>query len=165
MNARIQVEHPVTEAISGIDLVEQQLLIADGQSLGLIQETIALTGHAIEGTDQRRGLEQRLPAVAGIVRRAAWPAGPGIRVDSHIAAGGTVPALYDSLIGKVIVTGRSREEAVARLVAALATLEIDGVETTAGLHRWVASDPRFAAGGVDTRFLDGYGAVDDLAHG
>jgi acetyl-CoA carboxylase biotin carboxylase subunit len=165
MNARIQVEHPVTEAISGIDLVEQQLLIADGQPLGLIQETIALVGHAIEVRINAEDWSDNFRPSPGIVRRVAWPAGPGIRVDSHIAAGGAVPALYDSLIGKIIVAGNSREEAVARLAAALAMLAIEGVETTAGLHRWVASDPRFAAGGVDTSFFDGYGAVDKLADG
>ena len=156
MNARIQVEHPVTEAISGIDIVEQQLIIADGQPLGLNQEVIALTGHAIEVRINAEDWRNDFRPSPGIVRRAAWPAGPGIRVDSHIAAGGTVPALYDSLIGKIIVAGGSREEAVARLAAALATLEIDGVETTAGLHRWIAADPRFAAGGVDTRFFEDF---------
>ena len=165
MNARIQVEHPVTEAISGIDIVEQQLIIADGQPLSLNQETITLTGHAIEVRINAEDWRHDFRPSPGIVRRAAWPAGPGIRVDSHIAAGRTVPPLYDSLIGKIIVTGGSREEAVARLARALGTLEIEGVETTAGLHQWIAADPRFAAGGVDTRYFEGFGTVEDSARG
>ena len=156
MNARIQVEHPVTEAVTGIDLVEQQLLIASGAPLGLSQETIALGGHAIEARINAEDWRRDFRPSPGTVRRAAWPAGPGIRVDSHIAAGGKVPPLYDSLLGKLIVSGADRAEAVARLRAALDTLEIEGVETTAGLHRAIAADPRFIAGGVDTRFFEGF---------
>ena len=156
MNARIQVEHPVTEAISGIDIVEQQLIIADGQPLGLTQEVIALTGHAIEVRINAEDWRHDFRPSPGIVRRAAWPAGPGIRVDSHIAAGCQVPAQYDSLIGKVIVVGGDRDEAVDRLGAALGALAIEGVETTTGLHRRIAADPRFTAGGVDTRFFEGF---------
>jgi acetyl-CoA carboxylase biotin carboxylase subunit len=156
MNARIQVEHPVTEAVTGIDLVEQQLLIASDEKLGLSQETIALDGHVIEARINAEDTRNDFRPSPGTVRRAAWPAGPGIRVDTHISDGGKVPALYDSLIGKVIVSGRDRAEAVARLGAALDALEIQGVETTAGLHRKIASDPRFIAGGVDTRFFEGF---------
>ena len=156
MNPRIQVEHPVTEAVTGIDLVEQQLLIAAGEPLGLSQETIALDGHAIEARINAEEWRHDFRPSPGTIRRAAWPAGPGIRVDSHIAAGGKVPPLYDSLIGKLIVSGRNRAEAVARLRAALDALEIEGVETTTGLHRAIASDPRFTAGAVDSRFFEGF---------
>ena len=156
MNARIQVEHPVTEAISGLDIVEQQLIIADGQPLGLNQEVIALTGHAIEVRINAEDWRHDFRPSPGIVRRAAWPAGPGIRVDSHIAAGSQVPAPYDSLIGKIIVAGGDRDEAIVRLQTALEALAIEGVETTAGLHRRIAADPRFTAGGVDTRFFEGF---------
>jgi acetyl-CoA carboxylase biotin carboxylase subunit len=90
-----------------------------------------------------------------VVTRAAWPAGKGIRVDSHIASGGMIPPYYDSLMGKLIVWGEDRPTAVARLASALASLAIEGVATTAPLHRRIAADPRFAAGGVDTRFLEG----------
>ena len=157
MNARIQVEHPVTEAVTGIDLVEQQLLIAGGEPLGVRQETIALEGHAIEARINAEDGRRDFRPSPGTVRRAAWPAGPGIRVDSHIADGGKVPPLYDSLIGKLIVSGSDRAEAVARLRSALDALEIEGVETTAGLHRAIAADPRFVQGGVDTRFFEGFG--------
>ena len=156
MNARIQVEHPVTEAVTGIDLVEQQLLIPGGAPLSLRQETIALEGHAIEARINAEDWRRDFCPSPGIVRRAAWPAGPGIRVDTHIAAGFKVPPLYDSLIGKVIVSGKDRAEAVTRLRAALDTLDIEGVETTTGLHRAIAQDPRFVKGGVDTRFFEGF---------
>jgi acetyl-CoA carboxylase biotin carboxylase subunit len=156
MNARIQVEHPVTEAITGIDLVEQQLLIAAGEALGLSQETIALEGHAIEARINAEDWRHDFRPSPGTIRRAAWPAGPGIRIDSHIAAGGKVPPLYDSLIGKLIISGATRAEAVERLRSALEALEIEGVETTAGLHRSIAADSRFVQGSVDTRFFEGF---------
>jgi acetyl-CoA carboxylase biotin carboxylase subunit len=156
MNARIQVEHPVTEAVTGIDLVEQQLQIADGQPLALTQEMIALEGHAIEVRINAEDPAADFRPSPGRVTRAAWPAGPGIRIDSHIAHGGKVPPLYDSLIGKVIVSGADRAEAVARLGEALAALEIEGVASTAPLHRKIAADPRFVSGGVDTRFFQGF---------
>ncbi len=154
MNARIQVEHPVTEAVTGVDLVEQQLLIADGQPLGLRQDMVRIEGHAIEVRINAEDWRADFRPSPGRITAVAWPAGPGVRVDTHIHAGGRVPPFYDSLIGKLIVAGRDRAEAVARLGGALAVLEVEGVETTAGLHRLIAADPRFAAGGVDTRFFE-----------
>lgn len=159
MNARIQVEHPVTEQISGVDLIEQQLLIADGQPLRLTQNKVHLTGHAIEMRINAEDWRQDFRPSPGRVNRAAWPAGPGIRIDTHIASGSVVPPYYDSLMGKLIVFGASREEAVATLQQALAASAFDGVETTVGLHRLIATDPRFTAGAVDTRFFEG------MAHG
>jgi len=159
MNARIQVEHPVTEAVTGIDLVEQQLLVADGQPLGLRQDEIRLAGHAIEVRINAEDADADFRPSPGTVTRAAWPAGPGIRVDTHVGNGGKVPPFYDSLIGKLIVRGDDRPAAVARLAAALDTMAIEGVHTTQGLHRRIAADPRFITGGVDTRFFGG------LAHG
>ena len=154
MNARIQVEHPVTEAVTGIDLIEQQILIAEGHELGLVQDAIRLEGHAIEARINAEDWRRDFRPSPGTVRRVAWPAGRGIRIDSHIADGGDVPPHYDSLIGKLIVSGRDRAAAVERLRAALGSLRIEGVETTAGLHRRIAADPRFAAGGVDTGFFE-----------
>ncbi|MDB5719323.1 MAG: ATP-grasp protein [Sphingomonas bacterium] len=159
MNARIQVEHPVTEQVTGIDLIEQQLLIADGEPLGLRQEEIGCHGHAIEVRINAEDWKADFRPSPGTVRVAAWPAGNGIRVDSHIGGGGVVPPFYDSLIGKLIVSGATRAEAVSRLAAALDALRVEGIETTAGLHRRIAADPRFVAGGVDTRFFEG------LTHG
>jgi acetyl-CoA carboxylase biotin carboxylase subunit len=155
LNARIQVEHPVTEAITGVDLIEQQLLIASGNPLSLTQDMIRPLGHAIEVRINAEDPDADFRPSPGRVIRAAWPAGPGIRVDTHIAAGGEVPPFYDSLIGKLIVHAPTRAEAVARLAHALSVLTIDGMATTAPLHRRIARDPRFASGGVDTNFLAG----------
>ncbi len=157
MNARLQVEHPVTEAVTGIDLVEQQLQIADGQPLSLTQDMVRLAGHAIEVRINAEDPAHDFRPSPGRVTRAAWPAGPAIRVDTHVADGSSVPPLYDSLIGKLIVSGGDRAEAVAWLGEALAALEIKGVASTAVLHRRIAADPRFVAGGVDTRFFEGFG--------
>ncbi|KRB78785.1 MULTISPECIES: acetyl-CoA carboxylase biotin carboxylase subunit [unclassified Sphingomonas] len=154
MNARIQVEHPVTEAVTGIDLVEQQLLIADRQPLGIAQDDVKVTGHAIEVRINAEDWTADFRPSPGKVARAAWPAGPGIRVDTHIESGGAVPPYYDSLMGKLIVQGAGRREAIARMAAALDTLEIDGVASTAPMHRAIMADPRFAAGAVDTRFFE-----------
>jgi acetyl-CoA carboxylase, biotin carboxylase subunit len=155
LNARIQVEHPVTEAITGVDLVEQQLLIAAGKRLSLTQAMVRPQGHAIEVRLNAEDPDDDFRPSPGRIARAAWPAGPGIRVDTHIAAGGEVPPFYDSLIGKLIVHGATRDAAVMRLRAALSDLAIEGVPTTAALHRRIAADPRFAAGGVDSSFLAG----------
>ena len=159
MNARIQVEHPVTEAITGVDLIEQQLLVADGQRLGLAQDDVSITGHAIETRINAEEWTADFRPSPGTVQRAAWPAGAGIRVDSHIASGDEVPPFYDSLIGKLIVLGTDRAEAVERLDGALRAMQIEGVATTVDLHGRIVADPRFRAGGVDTRFFEG------LAHG
>lgn len=153
MNARIQVEHPVTEAISGIDLIEQQLLIADGNPLGLKQDNVSLSGHAIEVRINAEDPGADFRPSPGVVTRAAWPAGAGIRVDTHISSGQTVPPFYDSLIGKLIVHGATREEAVTRLSSALASLTIEGIHTTVELHQRIAAQAAFRAGGVDTRFF------------
>jgi len=159
MNARIQVEHPVTEMVTGIDLIEQQLLIADGQPLGIDQAHVGWHGHAIEVRINAEDWQADFRPSPGTVAVARWPAGPHIRVDSHIENGGAVPPYYDSLIGKLIVHGADRAEAIARMGAALDALELTGVATTAGLHRRIMADPRFRAGAVDTRFFEG------LAHG
>ncbi len=155
LNARIQVEHPVTEAITGVDLVEQQLLVASGKPLGLTQAMIRPVGHAIEVRINAEDPDADFRPSPGRVTRAAWPAGEGVRVDSHIANGGEVPPFYDSLMGKLIIHGATREQAVERLTRALATLQIEGLPTTTPLHRRIAIDPRFIAGGVDTGFLAG----------
>lgn len=159
MNARIQVEHPVTEEITGVDLVEQQLLIADGNRLSLTQDMVQAEGHAIEVRLNAESWADDFRPSPGTAVRAAWPVGEGVRVDTHMPRGGVVPPFYDSLIGKLIVRGDTREEAVARLTAALDRLEIEGIATTADLHRAIMRDPRFRAGGVDTRFFEG------LTHG
>ncbi len=155
MNARIQVEHPVTEEITGVDLVEQQLLIADGYRLTLTQDMVQPDGHAIEVRINAESWADDFRPSPGTAIRAAWPVGPGVRVDTHMPRGGVVPPFYDSLVGKLIVRGATRAEAVERLTAALDMLSIEGISTTADLHRAIMRDPRFQAGGVDTRFFEG----------
>jgi acetyl-CoA carboxylase biotin carboxylase subunit len=155
MNARIQVEHPVTEMVTGLDLIEQQLLIAEGQLLGLTQDEIALNGHAIEVRINAEDATADFRPSPGLVTRAAWPAGPGIRVDTHIEGGGLIPPFYDSLMGKVIASAANRDAAVSRVASALNSLELEGVATTAPMHQRILADPRFIAGTVDTRFFEG----------
>lgn len=155
MNARIQVEHPVTEEITGVDLVEQQLLVADGLRLSLTQDMVMPSGHAIEVRINAEDWAHDFRPSPGRATRADWPAGEGIRVDTHMAAGGEVPPYYDSLVGKLIVHGATRAEAVERLKEALDRLSIEGFATTTDLHRAIARDARFVAGGVDTRFFEG----------
>jgi acetyl-CoA carboxylase biotin carboxylase subunit len=153
MNARIQVEHPVTEAISGLDLVAEQIAVAEGGPLRLAQDDVRLAGHAIECRINAEDPGQGFRPSPGTVTRAVFPAGPGIRVDTHVQAGSAVPPGYDSLLAKLIVTGRDRADALARLRGALTRCEIGGVATTATLHAALAADPEFARGGADTGYL------------
>jgi acetyl-CoA carboxylase, biotin carboxylase subunit len=169
MNARIQVEHPVTEAVCGLDLVAEQIAVAEGRPLRLAQEDVRLGGHAIECRINAEDPATGFRPSPGTVTRAVFPAGPGIRVDTHLQAGTAVPPGYDSLLAKVIATGRDRAEALARLRSGLARCEIDGVATTIGLHAALAADPEFARGGADTgylaRFLDRELASNGSVHG
>jgi len=153
MNARIQVEHPVTEAICGLDLVAEQIAIAEGCPLRLTQDDVELTGHAIECRINAEDATDGFRPSPGTVTDAVFPAGQGIRVDTHIQAGAAVPPWYDSLLAKLIVSGRDRAEALARLRGALARCEIGGVATTIPMHAALAAQPEFARGGVDTGWL------------
>jgi len=159
MNARIQVEHPVTEAVCGLDLVAEQIAVAEGRPLRLAQDDVRLAGHAIECRINAEDPADGFRPSPGTVTRAVFPAGPGIRVDTHLQAGAAVPAGYDSLLAKVIASGRDRAEALDRLRRALARCEIAGVATTIPLHAALTAQPEFARGGVDTgylaRFLEG----------
>jgi acetyl-CoA carboxylase, biotin carboxylase subunit len=153
MNARIQVEHPVTEAICGLDLVAEQIAVAEGRPLRLAQDDVRLAGHAIECRINAEDPADGFRPSPGTVTRAVFPAGPGIRVDTHLQAGSAVPAGYDSLLAKVIASGRDRAEALDRLRRALARCEIAGVATTIPLHAALTAQPEFARGGVDTGYL------------
>jgi acetyl-CoA carboxylase, biotin carboxylase subunit len=153
MNARIQVEHPVTEAICGLDLVAEQIAVAEGRPLRLAQDDVRLAGHAIECRINAEDPADGFRPSPGTVTRAVFPAGPGIRVDTHLQAGAAVPAGYDSLLAKVIASGRDRAEALDRLRRALARCEIAGVATTIPLHVALTAQPEFARGGVDTGYL------------
>jgi acetyl-CoA carboxylase, biotin carboxylase subunit len=153
MNARIQVEHPVTEAITGLDLVAEQIAVAEGRPLRLAQGDVRLDGHAIECRINAEDPADGFRPSPGTVTAAVFPAGPGIRVDTHLQAGSAVPAGYDSLLAKVIASGRDRTEALARLRRALARCEITGVATTIPMHAALAAQDEFARGGVDTGYL------------
>jgi acetyl-CoA carboxylase biotin carboxylase subunit len=153
VNARIQVEHPVTEAVTGLDLVAEQIAVAEGRRLGLSQAGVRLDGHAIECRINAEDPAGGFRPNPGTVTSAVFPAGPGIRVDSHIQAGSAVPPQYDSLLAKLIVSGASRAEALSRLRGALGRCEIGGVATTLPVHAALAADDEFAAGGVGTEYL------------
>lgn len=153
MNARIQVEHPVTEAVSGIDLVAAQLRIAEGGGIGLTQAEVALAGAAIECRVNAEDPARDFMPSPGTVAAAQWPEGDGIRVDSHIVDGASIPPFYDSMIGKVIAYGADRGEALARLAAALERTRIEGIATNIAFQSRILADPDFARGGVDTGFL------------
>ncbi len=156
VNARIQVEHPVTEAVTGLDLVAEQIAVAEGRGLRLAQADVGLRGHAIECRINAEDPAAGFRPSPGTVTSAVFPAGPGIRVDTHVQAGSAVPPQYDSLLAKLVVSGPSRAEALARLRGALARCEIGGVATTLGVHAALAADAEFAAGGVATDFLAGW---------
>jgi acetyl-CoA carboxylase biotin carboxylase subunit len=153
MNSRIQVEHPVTEAVTGIDLVAEQIAIAGGEGLRIRQDEVGLRGHAIECRINAEDPACDFRPSPGIVRAAVWPAGEGIRVDTHIEAGSSVPPFYDSLLGKLIAHGRDRAAALAVLERALAATRIDGVATNRAFHQRVLADAAFRRGGVDTSFV------------
>jgi acetyl-CoA carboxylase biotin carboxylase subunit len=156
LNARIQVEHPVTEAVTGLDLVAEQIAIAEGRGLRLSQSGVDVGGHAIECRVNAEDPVEGFRPSPGTVTSAVFPAGPGIRVDTHIQAGSAVPPQYDSLLAKLVVSGADRAQALARLRGALARCEIEGVATTLGVHAALAADAEFAAGGVATDFLAGW---------
>jgi acetyl-CoA carboxylase, biotin carboxylase subunit len=153
LNARIQVEHPVTEAVTGLDLVAEQLAVAEGRPLRLAQAEVTPAGHAIECRINAEDPEQDFRPSPGTVTAAVFPAGDGVRVDTHVQAGAAVPPHYDSLLAKLIVHGPDRPAAVARLQGALRRCEIAGVATNLALHERLVRHPEFVAGGVGTAFL------------
>jgi acetyl-CoA carboxylase biotin carboxylase subunit len=156
MNARIQVEHPVTEALTGLDLVALQLRIAGGEPLGLAQNDVAFDGCAIEARVNAEDPARDFQPSPGRIGEAVWPAGEGLRVDTHVVSGSLVPPFYDSLLGKVIAHGPDRATALARLETALRATRLEGVATNAAFLADVIADREFAKGGVDTGFLARY---------
>jgi acetyl-CoA carboxylase biotin carboxylase subunit len=154
MNTRIQVEHPVTEMVTGLDLVRLQLQVAAGDPLPLTQEQVTVTGHAIECRINAESPEQDFRPSPGRITRWAAPEGPGVRLDTHCFEGYVVPPFYDSLLGKLIVHGRDRAEALRRMKAALRSFEVEGVATTIPFHRWLLEQPDVEAGRFGTRWLE-----------
>jgi acetyl-CoA carboxylase biotin carboxylase subunit len=155
MNTRLQVEHPVSEMITGIDLVREQLRIADGQPLELTQEEVVFEGHAIECRINAEHPETFTPSPGRITDYHA-PGGLGVRVDSHLYSGYTVPPHYDSLVAKLIVQGRNRNECLMRLRRALEEMVVDGISTNLALHRRLVEDPEFINGAYDIHWLEGW---------
>jgi acetyl-CoA carboxylase, biotin carboxylase subunit len=156
VNTRIQVEHPVTEMITGIDLVQEMLKIAGGARLSVRQEDIAIGGHAIECRINAEDPFRDFQPWPGKVEKLVVPDGGDVRFDTLLYDGYSVPPFYDSLIGKLIVRGDTRQECLARLSEALSKFDVQGIPTTAPLHRALAADPEVAAGRVHTRFLEGW---------
>ncbi len=153
MNTRIQVEHPVTELITGVDLVKEQLLIAAGEPLRYSQDQIVIRGHALECRINAEDAARFTPS-PGEVTKYHVPGGPGVRVDSHVYRGYRVPPHYDSMIGKLITHGESRASAMARMRTALSELVIEGVKTNRELHQRILADPAFIAGGAHIHHLE-----------
>ena len=154
MNTRVQVEHPVTEMVTGVDIVKAQLAVASGEPLRIAQHDLRLAGHAIECRINAEDPGRDFAPSPGVIRALHLPGGPGIRVDTHIEAGYRVPPYYDSLLAKVIAWGRDRDEAIARMQRALGEMRIDGVATTAPFHARLLADARFRSGDVHTRFVE-----------
>ncbi|MBH04175.1 MAG: acetyl-CoA carboxylase biotin carboxylase subunit [Xanthomonadales bacterium] len=153
MNTRIQVEHPVTEMVTGVDLVAEQLRIAAGEPLRYTQDDIVLRGHAIECRVNAEHPETFAPS-PGKIEQYHAPGGPGIRMDSHMYAGYSVPPHYDSLIGKLLAHGDTRDAARARMDMALSEMVVEGIHTNLALHQWIINDPDFAKGGTSIHWLE-----------
>ena len=153
MNTRVQVEHPVTEMVTGVDLVREQLMIASGEKLKLRQEDIVIRGHAIECRINAEDPETFLPS-PGLIKHFHAPGGPGVRVDSHIYEGYKVPPNYDSMIGKLIVHGNTRAQAISRMKVALSEMIVDGIKTNVPLQQRIMADIGFQQGGTNIHYLE-----------
>jgi acetyl-CoA carboxylase biotin carboxylase subunit len=156
MNTRIQVEHPVTESVTGLDLIKEQIAVAAGEELSFTQEDVTIRGHAIECRINAESPEHGFRPTPGTIDLVYFPGGPGIRIDSHIYPGFVVSPHYDSMIAKVIAHGATRAEAIARMQRALEELIIEGVPTTAPFHRAVLASRPFQRGEIHTGFIEGF---------
>ncbi|GJH19105.1 acetyl-CoA carboxylase biotin carboxylase subunit [Caballeronia novacaledonica] len=154
MNTRVQVEHPVTECVTGIDIVKEQIRIAQGEPLRIAQADVRIHGHAIECRINAEDAARNFAPCPGTVREFHAPGGPGVRVDSHLFSGYRIPPYYDSLVAKLVVWGASREEAIARMRRALGEMRVEGVTTTIPFHLSLLDDPHFARGEIHTRFVE-----------
>ncbi|MES9846793.1 MAG: acetyl-CoA carboxylase biotin carboxylase subunit, partial [Candidatus Thiodiazotropha sp.] len=153
MNTRVQVEHPVTELITGIDIVKQQILIAAGEPLSYKQDEIKLQGHAVECRINAEDPVKFLPS-PGTISQLHTPGGPGVRVDTHIYNGYRVPPYYDSMIGKLVTHGETRDSAIARMRIALQEMVISGIKTNIPLHLDIMRDAAFREGGANIHYLE-----------
>ena len=153
VNTRIQVEHPVTEMITGIDLLQEQIRIASGEKLRFNQDQIGFTGHAFECRINAEDPQTFTPS-PGKITNYHMAGGPGVRVDSHVYSNYVVPPYYDSMIGKVITHGMNRSEALTRMHGALQEMVVDGIKTNIPLHRELVVDPNFVKGSLDIHYLE-----------
>ena len=153
MNTRIQVEHPVTELLTGVDLIKAQIRIAAGEKMEEAVGEMYFTGHAIECRINAEDPETFVPS-AGRITTFQAPGGTGVRVDSAAYVDAVIPPYYDSMIAKLIVKGRDRAEAIGRMKRALEMFVIEGIKTSIPLHRRILADPDFAAGKFDTQFIE-----------
>jgi acetyl-CoA carboxylase biotin carboxylase subunit len=153
MNTRLQVEHPVTELITGVDLVREQLRVAAGEKLSIRQEDIKIQGHAIECRINAEDPKTLMPS-PGLITLYHAPGGPGVRIDSHIYSGYKVPPYYDSMIGKLVTHGANREAAIARMKNALTEIVIEGIKTNVPLHQEIFQHAAFQQGGTDIHYLE-----------
>jgi acetyl-CoA carboxylase biotin carboxylase subunit len=154
MNTRIQVEHPVTEMITGFDLVKAQIMVAQGESLTIVQEDINFSGHAIECRINAEDPDHQFMPCPGPITHYVPAGGPGIRIDSHLFSGYNIPAFYDSLVAKIIAWGENRTEALSRMKRALEELKLEGVQTTLPLHQKILQDRDFQKGLFNTHFIE-----------
>lgn len=154
MNTRIQVEHPVTEQITGIDLIKEQIRVAAGEKLGYTQKDIQFKGHAIECRVNAEDPSRGFAPSPGLVELFVPPGGMGVRIDSHVYSGYKIPPYYDSMVGKLIIYGKDREEALARCKRALDEFIIEGIKTTVPFAHHIVSNPDFAAGKYNTGFIE-----------
>jgi acetyl-CoA carboxylase biotin carboxylase subunit len=157
INCRIQVEHPVTEMLTGTDLIAEQIRLAAGERLALTQEQVALRGHAIEFRVNAEDPNDNFAPQTGVVEELNLPGGPGVRVDTHLYPGYEVPPFYDSLLAKLIVWGPDRPSAIARSRRALAEFHIGGVRTNLAFHRGIVDNDAFLDAAVSTNLLDRVG--------
>ena len=156
MNTRIQVEHPVTEMVTGVDLVKEQIRIAAGERLKIHQEDIQLKGHAIECRINAENPEKNFMPCPGTIEELHFPGGNGVRIESALYNGYTIPACYDSMVAKVIVHGEDREDAIRKMRSALGEVVIDGITTNLDFQYEILSHPAFLSGEVNTHFIPDY---------
>jgi acetyl-CoA carboxylase biotin carboxylase subunit len=153
MNTRIQVEHPVTESVTGIDLIKEQIRVATGESLGIKQDEVSLTGWAIECRINAADPTNGFSPSPGRITMYHEPGGPGVRVDTHVYAGYEVPPFYDSLLAKLITRGQNRQDAIRVMQRALDEYLIEPIRTTIPLHKQIFHDPAFWRGQFSTDYL------------
>jgi acetyl-CoA carboxylase biotin carboxylase subunit len=154
LNARVQVEHPVTEMVTGVDIVQEQIRVAAGEPLSLRQEDVVHEGAAIECRINAEDPRQNFRPSAGMITQLALPGGTGVRFDTHVYSGYTISPYYDSMIGKLVVHAPDRRRAISAMEQALDECTIKGVATTVPFHKEILSDPRFVSGDYDTSFIE-----------